>query len=95
MAITYACGIGYCVLTGVPDYVLGPKGVRLLLLTRGIGGFIGLYGIYFSLQYLDLSDAVVLTFLAPICTSIAGAVLLGERFTIKQALASCGSLNFL
>ena len=45
---------------------LGPPGVRWLLCTRGVVGFGGLFGIYFSLRYLSLSDATVLTFLAPV-----------------------------
>ncbi|KAJ3516602.1 hypothetical protein NLJ89_g1022 [Agrocybe chaxingu] len=77
----------------IPDPLLGPKDVRLLLMCRGIGGFIGLFGIYFSLQYLSLSDAVVLTFLTPMATAIAGSVFLGERFTIGEAFAGLISLG--
>lgn len=51
--------------------------------------FFGLFGVYFSLQYLSLSDATVLTFLAPLCTGIAGSLLLKEKFTLKEALAGC------
>ncbi|KAF4621973.1 hypothetical protein D9613_009250 [Agrocybe pediades] len=78
--------------TGVPDPFLGPKGVRVLLFVRGSIGFFGLFGVYYSLQYLSLSDATVLTFLAPMCTAIAGALLLGEKFTRKEALAGIVSL---
>ncbi|KIM44306.1 hypothetical protein M413DRAFT_378913 [Hebeloma cylindrosporum] len=92
MAITYVCCMTYMILTNIPDPVLGPKGVRLLLVTRGFVGFFGLFGIYFSLQYLSLSDATVLTFLAPMCTAVAGSLLLGEDFTRKQALAGFVSL---
>lgn len=53
--------------------------------------FFGLFGIYYSLQFLSLSDATVITFLAPLCTGIAGALLLKESFTKKEALASCES----
>ncbi|KAF7986785.1 hypothetical protein HWV62_20396 [Athelia sp. TMB] len=76
----------------VPDPILGPPGVRLLLLTRGFVGFFGLFGIYYSLQYLSLSDATVLTFLAPMATGVTGALLLGEVFTLKEALAGLCSL---
>ena len=67
----------------IPDPFLGPKGVRMLLLTRGFSGlvlrhilsnianitiparsFFGLFGIYYSLQYLSLSDATVLTYVS-------------------------------
>jgi EamA-like transporter family len=58
------------------------------LLTSYQPRFFGLFGIYFSLEYLSLSDAVVLTFLSPFCTGIAGSVLLGETFTRKETFAS-------
>ncbi|KAG5641444.1 hypothetical protein DXG03_005218 [Asterophora parasitica] len=85
------------ILTKVPDPFLGPKGVRLLLVFRGFSGmiansFFGLYGIYYSLQYLSLSDATVLTFLAPLCTGISGALFLKERYSKREALASVCSL---
>jgi drug/metabolite transporter (DMT)-like permease len=60
--------------------------VLLMVLIR-ISRFFGLFGIYYSLEYLSLSDATVLTFLAPMCTAIAGALLLGEKFTRREAIA--------
>ncbi|KAF5309361.1 hypothetical protein D9611_013998 [Ephemerocybe angulata] len=93
MVITYVGSIIYMTATGVPEPFLGPKGVRLLLFSRGIGGFFGLYGIYFSLQYLSLSDATVLTFLSPICTAIAGAFFLKESLSARQLLAGLVSLG--
>ncbi len=33
-------------------------------------------GVHYSLQYLTLSDATMLTFLAPMCTAVTGAMLL-------------------
>ena len=48
---------------------------------------------YFSLKYLPLPDAIVLTFLAPPCTALAGYLLLGEKFSVQEAFAgSCVSL---
>ncbi|CAA7267826.1 unnamed protein product [Cyclocybe aegerita] len=93
MVITYSCCMAYMYFAKIPDPFLGPKDVRLLLMCRGIGGFIGLFGIYFSLQYLSLSDAVVLTFLAPMATAIAGSIFLGENFTIGEACAGLISLG--
>ena len=49
--------------------------------------FFGIFGLYFSLQYLSLSDATVLTFLTPMCTAIVGSVLLKEKLTVREALA--------
>ncbi|KAF8227145.1 hypothetical protein L208DRAFT_1405882 [Tricholoma matsutake] len=92
MTWTWVLCVAYMFWVKMPDPFLGPKGVRWLLLLRGFSGFFGLFGIYFSLQYLSLSDAVVLTFLAPFCTGLAGSIFLGESFTRKEAFASLFSL---
>ena len=100
----------------MPDPIFGPKGVRLLLLSRGIGGYVSshffsfclfihrvssfvlisrtmaLFGLYFSLQYLSLSDATVLTFMVPTTTALAAAMFLKEMYTIQQAM--CGRKFF-
>jgi len=73
---------------GIPNPSLGPKGVRTLLVLRGFSGFFTLSGMYFSLQYLSLSDATVLTFIAPILTGFSGAVFLKESLSIGEVLAS-------
>ena len=44
---------------------------------------------YFSLQYLPLSDATVLTFVAPILTTFAGAIFLKEVLSLKEKCAAC------
>jgi drug/metabolite transporter (DMT)-like permease len=54
----------------------------------GIYRFFGLFGIYFSLQYLSLSDATVITFLAPMFTALGGALFLRERMRIGEIFAS-------
>ena len=58
--------------------------------------FIGLFGNYYALQYLSLSDCIVLTSLSPLCTAIGGSFLLGEKFRKGDALAgSCVYILFL
>jgi hypothetical protein len=42
---------------------------------------------YFSLQYLSLSDAVVLKFIAPILTGFSGAIFLKESLSLKGIVA--------
>ena len=49
--------------------------------------FTALSGMYFSLQYLSLSDAVVLKFLAPILTGFSGTIFLRESLSLKEVLA--------
>lgn len=80
------------IVTGVPDPIIGPKGVRTLLVIRGISGFLGICGLYLSLQYLSVADATVLTFLAPLTTAVAGCVLLKEGYSVTQAIAGVCSL---
>ena len=54
---------------------------------------------YFSLHHLSLSDATVLTFIAPILTGFSGAVFLKEPLSLKETLAgrkhATGSLLLL
>jgi hypothetical protein len=49
--------------------------------------YFGVFGLYYSLEYLSLSDATVLTFLVPMCTAMAGALFLGETFSCREAFA--------
>ncbi|RDL38111.1 Uncharacterized protein BP5553_05544 [Venustampulla echinocandica] len=76
----------------VPDFPFGAKNIRWLLAARGFVGFFGIYGMYYSLQYLPLSDAVVLTFLAPSVASYACYLFLKEPFTRSAQMASLVSL---
>jgi drug/metabolite transporter (DMT)-like permease len=55
--------------------------------------FIGLCGLYWSLQYLSVADAIVLTFLAPLTTALAGCIFLKESYSIKQGV-SAGDSGF-
>ncbi|KAJ3900610.1 integral membrane protein DUF6 [Lentinula edodes] len=92
MATTYVFSIAYMKYTAVESPFLGPKGVRFLLMFRGFSGFFGVFGIYFSLKFLSLSDATVLTFLSPLCTAVAGALFLGETVGRKEIFAGLFSL---
>ncbi|TGZ83166.1 hypothetical protein EX30DRAFT_304792 [Ascodesmis nigricans] len=73
---------------------LGDPKIRILLLVRGLAGFFGVFGLYYSLTYLDLSDATVITFLAPIVASYACSIIpaLKEPFTRTEASAAFISL---
>lgn len=79
--------------THTPSRPFGPKPLRSLLILRALGGFFGVYGIYQSVRWLALSDAMVLTFLAPIFTSYACSLFIpGEKFGLRQQLAAIISL---
>ncbi|KAI0290236.1 hypothetical protein BC826DRAFT_1027947 [Russula brevipes] len=93
MAMTYVCSVAYMFWRKIPNPLLGPKGVRPLLVLRGYTGFTSLSGMYFSLKYLSLSDAVVLKFLAPILTGFSGAIFLKEPLSLKEVLAGLCSFS--
>jgi drug/metabolite transporter (DMT)-like permease len=80
----------------IPDFPFGPRNlrIRLLLVMRGVFGFLGVFGMYFSLLYLPLSEATVLTFLSPILTCYVCAWWLPEQgsFNRSQQLAGLVSL---
>ncbi|TVY59286.1 putative transport protein, partial [Lachnellula suecica] len=76
----------------VPGFPLGMKSVRWLLVGRGFTGFFGIYGMYYSLQYLPVADAVVLTFLAPSVASYGCYLFLREPFPRSAQYASLISL---
>ena len=77
----------------IPYFPVGPRGVRWLLMLRGIAGFFGVFGMYFSLLYLPLSEATVLSFLTPMLTCyLVSYILPGEIFSVQQQIASFVSL---
>ena len=91
MSITLVISVVYMWWTSTPGFPLGHVSVRRLLVARGIFGFLGVYGIWSSLMYLDLGEATILTFLTPSVSAYACHVLLHERFTmVEQFLGACG-----
>ncbi|KAI6753780.1 hypothetical protein HG531_005949 [Fusarium graminearum] len=87
MLATALIGSFYMWREKVPDFPLGPRNVRGLLVLRGMAGSVGLFGLYYSLSYLDVSDATVITFLVPTLTAFIAWVALREPFTLNEALA--------
>ncbi|KAJ4371909.1 hypothetical protein N0V86_008463 [Didymella sp. IMI 355093] len=65
-----------------------PKGIRGLLVLRGTCGFVGLFGLYYSLSWLNISDATVITFIIPTLTALVCFIWLREPFTVREALAA-------
>ncbi|KAJ8597255.1 DUF6-domain-containing protein [Rhizopogon salebrosus TDB-379] len=92
MGVTFIGCVIYTIVKRIPNPMIGPKGVRTLLIVRGTSGFIGLCGLYWSLQYLSVADAIVLTFLAPLTTALAGCIFLKESYSIKQGVSAVCSL---
>ena len=91
-SITVLLSLAYMWWARVPDAPFGPSKLRWLLAARGFGGFFGVTGLYFSLLYLPLSDAIVMTFLAPMLASWVCSILIKTPFTRTQQLAGVVAL---
>ncbi|KAI9849306.1 MAG: hypothetical protein M1837_004766 [Sclerophora amabilis] len=92
MTITAVLCCSYMWYTNIPDFPFGKSEVRALLVARGLSGFFGVFGLYYSLMYLPMAEATVLTFLAPIVTCWVCAYLLKEPFTRTEQIAGLVSL---
>ncbi|KAH6613358.1 hypothetical protein F5144DRAFT_596712 [Chaetomium tenue] len=88
MSITTVLSCLYMWWMQVPDFPLGAKGIRTVLIIRGVSGFFGIYGMWFSMMYLPLAEATVITFLAPMLAGYICHVLMKDPFTRKEQLAS-------
>jgi drug/metabolite transporter (DMT)-like permease len=92
MGITTVMAASYMAYKKIDGFPLGPKEVRPLLLLRGFSGFFGVFGMYYSLMYLPLADATVITFLSPVIACAVCAYLLKQPFTRLEQIASGISL---
>ncbi|OJD33587.1 integral membrane protein duf6 [Diplodia corticola] len=92
MGITLILSSLYVWWTKVEHAPFGPREVRWLLVLRGFGGFFGVFGVYYSLLYLPLSDATVITFLAPSLACFACSILINEPFTRTEQTGALISL---
>ncbi|KAK0654718.1 putative membrane protein [Lasiodiplodia hormozganensis] len=92
MGITLVLSSFYVWWKKVEHAPFGPREVRWLLALRGFGGFFGVFGMYYSLLYLPLSDATVITFLAPSLACFACSILIKEPFTRMEQVAAFISL---
>lgn len=88
MAITVVFASLYMWWAKTPDAPFGKPGVRWLLLARGVTGFFGIYGMWYSIMYLPLAEATVITFLVPCVTGYLCHLVIHEPFTRKEQVAS-------
>ncbi|KAF2704863.1 hypothetical protein K504DRAFT_461112 [Pleomassaria siparia CBS 279.74] len=92
MGITVICASVYMWRSKTEHFPFGMKEVRPLLIARGVTGFFGVFGMYYSLLYLPLADATVITFLAPSLACWACSYLINEPFTRMEQIAAYVSL---
>jgi drug/metabolite transporter (DMT)-like permease len=53
---------------------------RMLLVVRGVFGFLGLSSVYYAVTHLPLAEATMIQYLHPPLTAALASVVLGERF---------------
>ena len=75
----------------VPDVPFGAPSVRKWLVLRGLSGFCGVFGTYFSLMYLSISDSVLIGFLTPTITIFLAAWILKESLNRWEVVSSITS----
>ncbi|KAH6639462.1 hypothetical protein C7974DRAFT_388561 [Boeremia exigua] len=92
MGITVLCASTYMWYKKTEYFPFGMREVRPLLVARGLFGFFGVFGMYYSLLYLPLADATVITFLAPSLACWACSYLIDEPFTRMEQIAAYVSL---
>ncbi|KJX92166.1 hypothetical protein TI39_contig5901g00005 [Zymoseptoria brevis] len=88
MGITVVLASTYMWRNKTPHFPFGAPEVRWLLIARGFGGFFGVTGMYWSLLYLPLADATVITFLAPGLACWACSFLINEPFTRVEKIGT-------
>ena len=92
MGITLTLASAYMWYNKTPYFPFGMPEVRWLLIARGLAGFAGVFGMYYSLLYLPLADATVITFLAPSLACFACSILINEPFTRVEQVCALVSL---
>ncbi|KAI5803408.1 hypothetical protein DFH27DRAFT_481588 [Peziza echinospora] len=94
MAATMVISYSWMWWNTVPDMPFGKREVRGLLIARGCSGFVGVFGLYYSLSYLPLPDATVITFLVPTVLSFVCSIIpsINEPFTTQEKIGGVISL---
>ncbi|KAI0517696.1 hypothetical protein F5B22DRAFT_94884 [Xylaria bambusicola] len=92
MLATAILGTLYMWYKKVPNFPMGPRNMFGLLVARGTSGFVGLFGLYYSLSYLEISDATAISFLVPTWTAFLCYIWLHEPYRIQEAVSGLISL---
>ncbi|KAK2041665.1 integral membrane protein DUF6 [Colletotrichum somersetense] len=87
-SVTMVCCCAYMYCMKTPDFPFGKKDIRWLLVARGVLGFFGIFGMWYSMMYLPLAEATVITFLAPSVAGFACYLVLREPFTRNEQIGT-------
>ena len=68
-----------------------PEGVFILLIARSITGTVGIFGNFYAVDNLLLSDAAMLNKMSPFFTLVFSCFLLKEKLKPLQIFAVCGA----
>ncbi|KAH6982999.1 hypothetical protein BKA56DRAFT_582795 [Ilyonectria sp. MPI-CAGE-AT-0026] len=90
--ITSICCSIYMWWMKTPGFPFGPRSIQHLLVFRGVSGFFGIFGVWYSMMYIPLADATVITFLAPGVAGLICYFVLKEPFTRLEQLATLVAL---
>ncbi|KAF7543186.1 hypothetical protein G7Z17_g10939 [Cylindrodendrum hubeiense] len=90
--ITSLCCTIYMWRMKTPGFPFGAKNIQFLLVFRGVSGFFGIFGVWYSMMYIPLADATVITFLAPGVAGLICYFVLKEPFTRLEQLATLVAL---
>ncbi|KAF2790742.1 hypothetical protein K505DRAFT_282035 [Melanomma pulvis-pyrius CBS 109.77] len=82
----------YIYLTQIPSFCFVDRKVLPLLFLRGIAGFFGIWGFYYSLRDLALAEATIINFIAPMLAILLSGLLLGQHYTAAQIFAGLISI---
>ncbi|KAK3392366.1 hypothetical protein B0T20DRAFT_360928 [Sordaria brevicollis] len=88
MSLTSLLSLLYMHYTRVPHAPWGRPEVRWLLVLRGVTGFFGIFPLWYSMLYLPIAEATVITFLAPSLSGYLSHLLLRDPFTKREQVAS-------
>lgn len=93
MVLTMLGSTSYILWKKLPHGILGDKKIRWILILRGVSGFFGIYGMWYSVKYIPLAEATVITFLAPNIAGYMCHILLHDPYTWKEQVASFVALG--
>ncbi|CCK72133.1 DMT family transporter KNAG_0J00500 [Huiozyma naganishii CBS 8797] len=94
MSITYLGCLLYMYINRntIPDVPFGERSVRKWLILRGCMGFFSVFGTYFSLMYLSISDSTLIMFLEPSLIIVMAWLFLNERIQRMEIVGCVVSL---